>query len=244
VQFGSHNCGHSEDVGIECFSTDIDITKYLATGEQVANPDTISPTTAPTKQPTKCPTTAPTAIPTISMADFKASASDSAPNLLKSGHDKVYKYNADGTKLTLKVRTDADLVAAEASYKAAVGGFAGKNMPYMSMSMKRRYNGILALDAQSDTPVLADKTPYAISTSHYQGINGKKVFQGSCPAAVPAFANGVNGAKVVGKGPHGAHDENMSGSIVPVDCADAPTASWPTPRAPTPWCFPALRPTQ
>jgi hypothetical protein len=186
-----------------------------------------APTKAPTKALTSTPTKAPTAIPTISMADFKASASDSAPDLLKSGHDDVYKYSADGTKLTLKIRTDADLVAAEAKFKTAVGGFAGKNMPYMTLGMKKRYNGILVLDAQSDTPVLAAKTPYAISTSDcaYQGINGKKTFQGSCPTAILAFANGVNGAKVVGKGPHGAHDENMSSSIVPVDCADGFTAS-------------------
>jgi hypothetical protein len=50
------------------------------------------------------------------MADFKASASDSTVHPIsstKSVHDDVYKYSADGTKLTLEVRTDADLVAAE-----------------------------------------------------------------------------------------------------------------------------------
>jgi hypothetical protein len=49
--------------------------------------------------------------------------------------------------------------------------------------------------------------------------------QGSCPTAVPAFVNGVKGAKVVGKGPHGNHNENQSGSIVPIDCADGFTAN-------------------
>jgi hypothetical protein len=68
---------------------------------------------------------------------------------------------------------------------------------------------------------------------------GERTTQGTCPATVPAFANGVNGAKVVGKGTHGAHDENMSGSIVPVDCTDGFTA---TPEGSNPLVFQRCEP--
>jgi hypothetical protein len=118
-------------------------------------------------------------------------------------------------------KTDANFVKAETEYKGAVNGFTDANMPFMTKAMMLRYNKVLEEDAKRDTPALAAKIPYTISAL----FHGKKTSQGTCPATVPAFANGVNGAKVVGKGPHGAHDENMSGSIVPVDCADGFTAS-------------------
>jgi hypothetical protein len=127
-------------------------------------------------------------------------------------------------------RTDANFVKAETEFKGAVNGFTGANMPFMTKAMKMRYNKVLEEDAKRDTPALAAKTPYTISALFL----GERTTQGSCPATVPTFANGVNGAKVVGKGAHGAHDENMSGSTVPVDCADGFTA---TPEGSNPLVF-------
>jgi len=58
ILFGSHNCGHSEDVGVECMNTDIDVAAYLATGVE-----TSAPTPVPTPTAALVPNPSPTASP-------------------------------------------------------------------------------------------------------------------------------------------------------------------------------------
>jgi hypothetical protein len=189
--------------------------------------------------PTKAPTKVPTAAPTMTIADLKNSATNSAPNLLKAGHDALYAYTDDSKPADIKagiaklkdghnitnVKDDAHFIDAEFHYSAAVNGFTAKNMPLMTIAMKLRYNKVLELDAKRDTSVLAGKTPYIISAKELRH-HGKKASQSPrCSTTVPYFANGVKGAKVVGKGPHGSQDEELPGSVVPIECNQGCTAA-------------------
>jgi hypothetical protein len=158
-------------------------------------------------------TPAPTASPTWSAANLRDN-SDASISPLKLAHDE-YRTN-----------TKTSRIAAEVNYKKYVVELTKTftSDHFFTHGAKKRYNNLLVEDSLKPIAeqALAGKTPYPESEL---GNHGKKVSQGRCPATVPAFANGVNGAKVVGKGPHGAHDENQSGSIVPVDCADGFAAS-------------------
>jgi hypothetical protein len=179
---------------------------------------TKAPTDAPTKAPTDAPTKAPTDAPTKAPTDAPTKAPIKAPTKAPTGAPTAATV-ALGKAQALSAHADllnSDPVSALSKYKHALSAFTTvlgvKDL--LTQGMAHRVSKIAVANGGSPLSGLDANYP-ADAFAH----------QGSCPATVPAFANGVNGAKVVGKGPHGAHDENMSGSIVPVDCADGFTAT-------------------
>jgi hypothetical protein len=142
---------------------------------------------------------------------------DASTSPLKLAHDE-YRTN-----------TKAGTTAAEVNLKKSVVEYTKtvKTNHFLTHGTKKRYNLLLVHDSLKPIAeqALAGKTRPCPESELGVNDDAPRVHQGSCPVTAPAFANGVNGVKVVGKPPHGAHDENMSGSIVPVDCADGFTAS-------------------
>jgi hypothetical protein len=188
---------------------------------------TKAPTDAPTKAPTDAPTKAPTDAPTKAPTDAPTKAPIKAPTKAPTGAPTAATV-ALGKAQALSAHADllnSDPVSALSKYKHALSAFTTvlgvKDL--LTQGMAHRVSKMAVANGGSPLSGLDANYP-ADAFAH----------QGSCPATVPAFANGVNGAKVVDKGPHGAHDENMSGSIVPVDCADGFTA---TPEGSNPLVF-------